>query len=437
MLNNNRISHVKYFALGICMICNVYISIAQDGSSQVLDKVIAVVGREIVLQSDIEGRLAMIAQQNPKINPKDLEIRKKVLESLINERLMVTQAIEDSIVVQDEEINQSLDYMMQNLAQTYGSEKRIEDVYGMSVSRIKKNYREEVRKQLLVEKLQQQKFSSVKCTHREVQDFFNQYKDSIPTVPPQMELAHIVKTIQPSSDAKEEVKNLAKKVRDSIATGGIFADYAKRYSADPGSAASGGELGWIDKGKLVGEYERAAYNLQSGEISQPVESPFGFHIIQTLDKRKDAIQTKHILFKLGGSGEDKKRTEKILSDIKMRVEKGESFDELAKIFSDEKETQGFGGSMGSVELSRLPAELKGMLDILPDGGISDPLPYMSDPTKPAMHIMLRKKMMDSHKPSLENDFKKIEQMSISHKQNILMEEWIKGLKKIIAWEIKE
>lgn len=138
MLNNNRISHVMYYALGICMICNVYISNAQDGSGQVLDKVIAVVGREIVLQSDIEGRLAMIAQQNPNINPKDLEIRKRVLESLINERLMVTQAIEDSIVVQDEEINQSLDYMMQNLAQTYGSEKRIEDVYGMSVSRIKK-----------------------------------------------------------------------------------------------------------------------------------------------------------------------------------------------------------------------------------------------------------------------------------------------------------
>jgi peptidyl-prolyl cis-trans isomerase SurA len=350
---------------------------------------------------------------------------------------MVTQAIEDSIVVQDEEINQSLDYMMQNLAQTYGSEKRIEDVYGMSVSRIKKNYREEVRKQLLVEKLQQQKFSSVKCTNREVQDFFNQYKDSIPTVPPQMELAHIVKTIQPSFDAKEEVKNLAKKVRDSISAGGNFADYAKRYSADPGSAASGGELGWIDKGKLVGEYERAAYNLQSGEISQPVESPFGFHIIQTLDKRKDAIQTKHILFKLGGSGEDKKRTEKILSDIKIRAEKGESFDELAKMFSDEKETQGFGGSMGSVELSRLPAELKGMLDLLPDGGISEPLPYMSDPTKPAMHIMLRKKLIDAHKPSLENDFKKIEQMSIGHKQNILMEEWITSLKKIIAWEIKE
>jgi peptidyl-prolyl cis-trans isomerase SurA len=252
-----------------------------------------------------------------------------------------------------------------------------------------------------------------------------------------MELAHIVKTIQPSFDAKEEVKNLAKKVRDSISAGGNFADYAKRYSADPGSAASGGELGWIDKGKLVGEYERAAYNLQSGEISQPVESPFGFHIIQTLDKRKDAIQTKHILFKLGGSGEDKKRTEKILSDIKIRAEKGESFDELAKMFSDEKETQGFGGSMGSVELSRLPAELKGMLDLLPDGGISEPLPYMSDPTKPAMHIMLRKKLIDAHKPSLENDFKKIEQMSIGHKQNILMEEWIASLKKIIAWEIKE
>ncbi|MGA1435434.1 MAG: SurA N-terminal domain-containing protein [Candidatus Kapaibacteriota bacterium] len=106
--------------------------------SQVLDKIVATVGREIVLQSDIEGRIAMFMQQNPKINPSDPALRKQVLDALISERLMVTKAVEDSIVVQEEEINQSLDFMMQNMMQTYGSEKRVEDLYGMSISRIRK-----------------------------------------------------------------------------------------------------------------------------------------------------------------------------------------------------------------------------------------------------------------------------------------------------------
>ena len=308
--------------------------------SQVLDKIIATIGREIVLQSDIEGRMAMFLQQNPKVNPADPELRKQVLESLINERLMVTKAMEDSIAILDEEINQSLDFMMQNLIQTYGSEKRVEDLYGMSISRIRKNYREEVRKQLLVERLQQQRFMGVKCTNREVEDFYTQYRDSIRVIPASVELAHIVKHIKPSADAKEEVKRLALKIRDSIVKGIDFAELAKRHSGDPGSASTGGDLGWVDKGKFVAEYERAAYDLQPGETSQPIESPFGFHIIQTIEKRKDASHTRHILLKLGGSADDKSRVEKILNDLKERIEKGESFEEMAKQYSDEKGPKG-------------------------------------------------------------------------------------------------
>ena len=350
---------LKYFVSSIVIVLSAFSLYAQQ--SQVLDKIIATVGREIVLQSDIEGRIAMFLQQNPKVNPSDPELRKQVLESLINERLMVTKAVEDSIAVMDEEINQSLDFMMQNLMQTYGSEKRVEDLYGMSVSRIRKNYREEVRKQLLVERLQQQKFMGVKCTNREVEDFYNQYRDSIRAIPASVELAHIVKHIKPSADAKEEVKRLALKIRDSILKGVDFAELAKRHSGDPGSASTGGDLGWVDKGKFVAEYERAAYDLQSGETSQPIESPFGFHIIQTIEKRKDASHTRHILLKLGGSADDKSRVEKILTDLKERVEKNESFEDLAKQYSDEKETQGFGGSMGVIELNRLPADLKSIV----------------------------------------------------------------------------
>ena len=426
---------LKYFVSSIVIVLSAFSLYAQQ--SQVLDKIIATVGREIVLQSDIEGRIAMFLQQNPKVNPSDPELRKQVLESLINERLMVTKAVEDSIAVMDEEINQSLDFMMQNLMQTYGSEKRVEDLYGMSVSRIRKNYREEVRKQLLVERLQQQKFMGVKCTNREVEDFYNQYRDSIRAIPASVELAHIVKHIKPSADAKEEVKRLALKIRDSILKGVDFAELAKRHSGDPGSASTGGDLGWVDKGKFVAEYERAAYDLQSGETSQPIESPFGFHIIQTIEKRKDASHTRHILLKLGGSADDKSRVEKILTDLKERVEKSESFEDLAKQYSDEKETQGFGGSMGVIELYRLPADLKTIVETLPEGGVSQPLPYMADPTKPSLHIILKKKNIAEHSPSLSSDFKKIEQMALQQKQAKLMDSFLKELRDAIPVQVTE
>lgn len=426
---------LKYFVSSIVIALSAFPLYAQQ--SQVLDKIIATVGREIVLQSDIEGRIAMFLQQNPKVNPSDPELRKQVLESLINERLMVTKAVEDSIAVMDEEINQSLDFMMQNLMQTYGSEKRVEDLYGMSVSRIRKNYREEVRKQLLVERLQQQKFMGVKCTNREVEDFYNQYRDSIRAIPASVELAHIVKHIKPSADAKEEVKRLALKIRDSILKGVDFAELAKRHSGDPGSASTGGDLGWVDKGKFVAEYERAAYDLQSGETSQPIESPFGFHIIQTIEKRKDASHTRHILLKLGGSADDKSRVEKILNELKERVEKSESFEDLAKQYSDEKETQGFGGSMGVIELNRLPADLKSIVETLPEGGVSQPLPYMADPTKPSLHIILKKKNIAEHSPSLSSDFKKIEQMALQQKQAKLMDSFLKELRDAIPVQVTE
>jgi peptidyl-prolyl cis-trans isomerase SurA len=426
---------LKYFVSSIVIVLSAFSLYAQQ--SQVLDKIIATVGREIVLQSDIEGRIAMFLQQNPKVNPSDPELRKQVLESLINERLMVTKAVEDSIAVMDEEINQSLDFMMQNLMQTYGSEKRVEDLYGMSISRIRKNYRDEVRKQLLVERLQQQKFMGVKCTNREVEDFYNQYRDSIRAIPASVELAHIVKHIKPSADAKEEVKRLALKIRDSILKGVDFAELAKRHSGDPGSASTGGDLGWVDKGKFVAEYERAAYDLQSGETSQPIESPFGFHIIQTIEKRKDASHTRHILLKLGGSADDKSRVEKILIDLKERVEKSESFEDLAKQYSDEKETQGFGGSMGVIELNRLPADLKSIVETLPEGGVSQPLPYMADPTKPSLHIIIKKKNIAEHSPSLSSDFKKIEQMALQQKQAKLMDSFLKDLRDAIPVQVAE
>lgn len=413
------------------------IASAQPVSGQSLDKIVAVVGKEIILQSDVEARTAMFVQQTKGVNPDDPAIRAKILDAIINEKLIVSKAIEDSIQVSDEEITQRLDYTIRNLMQTYGSEKRVEDIYGTSIAKLRKEAREDIRKQLLAERLQQQKFSSVKCSPKEIEDFYANYRDSIPDIPPQVDLYHIVKYVETSADVKNQTLELARKVRDSLKKGGDFADFAKRYSADPGSAASGGELGWTEKGKFVSEYEKAAYDLQPGELSQPVETPFGYHLILTEDKKKDAILTKHILFKIKRSDSDNDRAKKELSDLKSSVEKGESFEELARRYSDEKETQGFGGAFGTMELERLPVELRSIIEKLPDGGVSDPLPYAADPTKPAFHIIYRKKLIEKHKPDIKSDFKKVEQIATLYKQNRLFEEWIASLRKTMYWEIKK
>jgi peptidyl-prolyl cis-trans isomerase SurA len=413
---------------------------AQGGqiqNGQVADKIVAVVGREIVLQSDIDAQLALLQQQNPRMNVRDESVRAKVLDALINEKLLVTKAIEDSIVVTDEEVTQRLDYTIQNLIQQFGSERRVEEVYQHSISWIRREFREEIRKQALSEKLRQQRFMDVKASQREVEDFYAMYKDSLPPTPAQVELHHIVKFVQPTASAKENAIARARQIRDSIVNGGSFAEFAKKYSGDPGSAAAGGDLGWFDKGKLMPEYEKSAYALSPNEISQPVETPFGFHIIQLVDKRKDAVHTRHILIKVGQSGDDTQRAQDTLLNIKSRVAGGESFETLARQYSDDVQTKAFGGALGKIEIERLPPDLKAKIDALPEGGITDPMNYNGDPTKTGYHILLKKAVIPAHPTTLESDFKRIEQMATAYKQNKSYEDWVASLRTSMYWELKK
>jgi peptidyl-prolyl cis-trans isomerase SurA len=411
---------------------NIY---SQMSDTKQLDKIVAIVGKEVVFASDVEGRAAVFAQQK-KVDPNNPQFKKQILNDLVNEKLIITKAIEDSVEVAPEEVNQRLDYTIQNLIQQYGSERRVEDLYGMSIDRLKRNFRDDMRKQMMAERLQQQKFFAVKCTPREVEEFYQRYKDSLPVAPAQLELSHIVIYVKPSAEIREEIRQKANKIRDSIIKGGDFADFAKRYSADAMSAVVGGEVGWAEKGKFVAEYEKAAFALQPGEISAPIESPFGYHVIQLNDKRLNATNTRHILFKLGGSNDDNQRVKDTLLALKQKIIAGAPFDDMARRYSEEKETQGFGGAMGSMDASRLGADLKSVLDGLPDGGVTDPLPYASDPTKPAFHIVWKKRTIAEHKFTLETDDKYLEKMAVNFKQTRMFEEWIKELRANLYWEIK-
>lgn len=409
---------------------------SQPSEGEEIDKIIAVVGNDIILQSELNAQLLMFSQQDPTLNPESPEAQKRVLDMLINEKLVTMKAIEDSVEVTDEEVKAQWQQQLSQYVKYYGSIKRIEDIYGMSIDRMEYEFRDEIRKHLLGQKIKMQKFSEVQVTQREIEEFYAMFKDSLPEIPAQVELYHIVKYIRPSESVKEDVYRLALKVRDSLLQGGDFADFAKRYSGDPGTQTEGGDLGWIKKGKLFPEFEKVAINLTEGQISSPTETPFGFHLIQTLGVNKDSIHARHILFKFTQSSKDKQNAINYLDSIKQGIEKGASFEEMAKIYSEETDTKGVGGLIGKFPLDKIPPALSKVIDKMEIGAISEPMSYGSEP-KPAYHILWKKAIIPAHTATIKQDYKQLELMAKNYKQSQLYQEWVDELRKSMYWEIKK
>jgi peptidyl-prolyl cis-trans isomerase SurA len=408
---------------------------AQVKQGEVADKIIAVVGNDVITQSDLYAYLAQMASQDPKAKIDDPLLKERILTMLINEKLMIAKAIEDSLSASDEEVETRWDYQVKRFVERYGSEKRIEDIFGMSLAQMKSEYKDDIRKQIIAEKMKNKLFADIKLPRSEVIDFYNNYKDSLPMAPASIELFHIVKNVESDRKSKEDIYELAKSVRDSILKGGNFADFAKRYSGDPGTASIGGELGWVEKGKFVKEFEQAAFSQQKGALSMPVETPFGFHLIETLDKGKDSAKTRHILFRFGQSQKDVDFVTNLLKDIKSKISDSLTFEELAKRYSDETETKGFGGFIGQFPLEQLPPNIKDAIAKMKDGEVSDPIIYSMDPKK-VFHIIYRKRTIPEHKPTIKDDFKQIEMMATNFKQNKIYTEWMEKIRKEMYWEIK-
>lgn len=423
----------------VLAICTAFIAASALRAQDAMERIVAIVGEEIILKSDVDGQMEILAQRTPGLDKNDAKSRQFVLDQLINERLVLVAAQEDTnVVVSDEEITQRMEQQIAMMVQQFGSEQRIEQMYGMSMDRVRREFRDEIRKQLLAQKKRAMRFGDVKANRNDVERFFAEYKDSLPVIPERVELYHIVRHVTPGTDQRQEALDLAQRLRDSLVNHHAdFADLASRYSSDPGSAARGGDLGSVDRGKFVPAFEAAAFALEVNQISEPVESPFGFHIIQLLGKTANSIHTRHILIKVGSSQADQEMARAFLSKLRDSALAGADFEELARKYSDERETQGFGGSMGELEVQRLPPDLKKAVTDLNDGGITEPLPYVTDPTKPGYHIMYRKRLIRAHKPTMEYDYKALEQMATFAKKNKLEQAWIEELRKTKYWEVRQ
>lgn len=404
---------------------------------ETMDKVLAVVGNEVILLSDVRGQILMMAQQDPRVNPEDPQLFQEILDALINEKLLITKAIEDSIVVSDEQIEARWQAFLQTLIQQFGSEERVEQVYKKSINRIKFELRDDIRNKLLSANLVQQLIGNVSITPKEVEEFYNFYRDSIPKVPETYEIYHLVKYVEVQQDEKKRAFELARSVRDSILRGGDFESFAARYSQDFATSSKGGDLGWVSRGKFFPEFENAAFSLEPGDISRPVETPFGFHLIQVVEKKKDAIRARHILFKISQSTDDYERTRAFLDSLRLVAIERNNFTELARLHSDDKETRGFGGLIGRLPMSELPSNFRDQIKQLKDGGISEPLSYNVVQNKPASHIIYKKATIPEHYATLEQDYEYISNIALDHKRMKIYNDYIQKLRKEIYWEVKK
>jgi len=399
----------------------------------VIDRIIAVVDREIITESELVERATLVALQN-RLNKDDPELRKQILDAMITEKLILAQAILDSVTVSEAEVTQALDQQLQNLIRQAGSEQRVEQYYGMPLSRIRREYRDDLHKQLLVQRVRQSREASLHVTHREVEEFFSTYKDSLPSVPDQYQLSNIFVVPKPDSNVERETRMQLRAILDSIRAGADFTDLARRHSQD-GTASSGGNLGWAKRGTFVPEFERVAFSLPEGGVSDIVKTEFGYHLIQLIERRGESVNVRHILLRLEkGPASDSSAVE-LLRTIRQRALAGESFEELARGYSEDDETKPLGGDLGTVTLDQLEEEFARVVEELAEGQISEPHRIPLKNTYGYQIVWVRKKI-PAHAMTLEDDYRRVEQFALYYKRNRVNSEWTEELKKTIYWEVR-
>jgi peptidyl-prolyl cis-trans isomerase SurA len=427
----------KYLVACILVVCAATAHAQQmNGQQQTLDKIVAVVDKEAITLSDLIFSVQQYAVQN-KLDPASPEIQSRVLDGMINDKLILAQAIEDSVVVTDEEVADRLERQLNMLIQRVGSKEKLEEVYGMPLTRIRRDfqYREMIRKQLLIEKVQQARNAALTVSRREVVEFFETYRDSIPKVPTEYELSHIYIQPKPDSTVIHATYERALAMIDSVKAGVDFADLAKRYSIDPGSASQGGDLGWVRRGLFVKEFEEAAFALKDKEISKPVKTQFGYHIIQLLERRGESVHPRHILLPIEQSKANDDSTIAFLNRLRERPDAKETFAVMAKKYSEDNDTKDIGGDLGKVALDQIDPSYVDVVTAAKSGEITAPA-KLTVGSKYGYHIIYVRSIVPEHIINLDADYHRLEQLALQMKTAAQYQKWVEEMRKNIYWEKK-
>ena len=406
-----------------------FMSFLEAQQEILLDRVASVVENKIVLMSDVVlAANAVAAQQqiNPNTNP---VAYKKILESsresMVEQLLIIEMAEQDSVEILDKDIDKALNQQIDNIIAQTGSKELAEAALGKKISDFKRSYRDDMKGKLLAEKYTSSLTTSINVSRGDVIDFFNTYKDSIPSFPTLYKTHHILVEIKPSEESIKNSFNKANNIRNKILNGEIsFDDAAKTYSADPGSKDQGGNLGYVPRGTFVQEFDKVVFTVEKNIITEPVKTQYGHHIIEVLERTGEKVLARHILIRTETTDIDKKKTYDTINNIKNNIINFDDFYKAAADFSDDKTSNSSGGFLGMIDLEyyQVP-ELKKEISTIKTKTISSPIE-----TDFGYHLIWVDEIQEGGPPTLETNWLELEEMALNKKKSDWYQTWINKIK---------
>ena len=428
----------KVFCFKGCLFLLLFLFPVKAQNQQKVDGVAAVVGDKVVLSSDVNQSLAMAVFQQ-KLDPNkdgDLiqSIKNNIINTIVNRKVVLIMAELDSVEVDEKEVDRSLQQQIDNIIQQAGSEDAAEKALGQPLRVFKREYWYDVRDMLVTQKYQQTIMSKVSVNRADVERFYKTYKDSIPPFPTTAKIRHLLLNIEPNDVQIQKTTNLLKSIKGKILSKEkSFEEMALQYSQDPSAKNAGGSLGFVKRGTLVTEFEAVAFNLEPGEISDPVKTQFGYHIIETQEIRGDKINVRHILLTPPITEEDESLAYKKAFTLKDSAKTMEDFLRLVNTYSMDKETKKSGGNLGWINPKTYPIPEFGMvLNQINSNECAGPIR-----TDLGYHLVWLESLKPGGQANLKQHWTEIESMALNKKQADWYEVWIKESKKNVYISIND
>ena len=393
-----------------------------------LDRVASVVENKIVLMSDVVLAANAVAAQQ-KINPNTSPaVYKKLLEdsreSMVEQLLIIEMAEQDSVEILDKDVDKALNQQIENIISQTGGKEQAEAVLGKKISEFKRSYRDDMRGKLLAEKYTSSLTSSISVSRGDVVDFYNTYKDSIPSFPTLYKTHHILLEIKPSEKSQKTAYEKTLNIKKEITQGLSFEEAAKKYSSDPGSKDKGGNLGYVSRGVFVDEFEKVVFTVEKNKLTDPVKTQYGYHLIEVLERTGEKVLARHILIRNEITDFDKKETYEKANKIKNSIKSFDDFYKAAQEFSDDKTSNSNGGLLGMIDLEyyQVP-EIKKVIKDINIKTISNPTL-----TNFGYHLIWVENIKEGGTPDLENNWLDLKEMALNKKKSDWYNSWIQDVK---------
>ncbi|MEN8929484.1 MAG: peptidylprolyl isomerase [Flavobacteriales bacterium] len=408
---------------------------ANAQKAKLIDGTIGTIGSKLILHSEVEAQLLQAKQEGFDLGE---NARCLVYEEIMFQSLLMYQADVDSVIVSPEQVNGELNNRIRYFENQIGGRKKLEEYYGKSIDDIKSEFYRTIENRMKAERMRGKITSAINITPSDVKKYYKGLdRDSIPLVESKVEVAHITKAPKVSEEVKKETKEKLAKWREEIVSGErTFSTTAVLYSNDPGSRGQGGEFDWVTRGTFVPEFDRVAFKIDEGSVSQVFETDYGFHILELFERRGDQYRGRHILLIPKISEAEVSKAKVFLDSIKSLIDNGTyTFEEAAKKFSDDKETRYNGGliynqqsASSKFEMKQLDKQVFLIIDDLKEKEYSKPI--LSESKDGQFYQMVKLKSISKpHKANLKDDYQFILQNATNAAKADAIKKWIKNKSK--------